>query len=106
MAKASIARGRPPRQRPTHPDSTQTGRAGWRDQAACAKPGVDLDRFFPEPQQHRLARAAKRTCNACPVQTCCLEEALGIPGVDGIWGGTTARERTRIRAQRRAAGAA
>ena len=56
------------------------------------------------------AVVAKRICAACPVRAKCLEYALS--GADtwrgittGIWGGTTPRERSRLRQARKAAAA-
>ena len=61
----------------------------WMDRAACR--GLPLTLFFPEPG--RSARPAKRICAVCPVQAQCW--AIAQP--DGIWAGTTRRERKRIR---------
>lgn len=61
----------------------------WRDSAVCA--GVDPELFFPEIGQP--ARAARRICASCPVQTECLETALRLGDVYGIWGNTSRGER-------------
>jgi WhiB family redox-sensing transcriptional regulator len=78
----------------------------WAEQALCAQ--ADPDTWFPEKGQHDLARLATRICAACPVRAECLDYALS--GADtwngittGIWGGTTPRQRERIRRQREAA---
>jgi WhiB family redox-sensing transcriptional regulator len=67
----------------------------WRGRAACARPGVNLDVFFPDPGQRGKVAAAKRICARCPVQAPCLAEAMATPvGVDfGIRGGLTREER-------------
>lgn len=70
----------------------------WRQEAACARPGVDLDWFFPEPGEHGKAKRAKRVCSTCPVQAPCLEDALAAPWVDGIRAGTSLKDRGRLRA--------
>ena len=43
----------------------------------------------------------KAVCAACPVKELCLEFALETREAEGIWGGTTARERRRLLRQRR-----
>jgi WhiB family transcriptional regulator, redox-sensing transcriptional regulator len=63
----------------------------WRDQAACA--GADTEQFFV--QYHDPY--AKRICGGCPVADQCLKEALENPWIDGIWGGTTTKERDAMR---------
>jgi WhiB family redox-sensing transcriptional regulator len=44
---------------------------------------------------------AKAHCVGCPVQDECLEHALSVPEVDGVWGGRDERERRAILRQRR-----
>lgn len=73
---------------------------GWHADAACANllpPDAHVigwDPFFPEKGQK--TGAAKRLCAACPVRHECLEEALSEVWIEGVWGGTTPRERRRI----------
>lgn len=76
----------------------------WAEQALCAQ--ADPDTWFPEQGHHTLAAIAKRICAACPVRAECLDYALS--GADtwqgittGIWGGTTPRERSRLRQARK-----
>jgi WhiB family redox-sensing transcriptional regulator len=77
----------------------------WQRHAACRGPKSIL--FFPpaasEPRVEREAREsrAKAICTACPVQTQCLDYALGIQEPHGIWGGLTEHER-RVLLERRA----
>lgn len=77
----------------------------WTDDAVCR--GIDTELFFPEKggEAPMIVKRAKEICNSCPVQVECLEFALTIETAGaqrhGVWGGTTARERDRIRAQRR-----
>ena len=80
----------------------------WAEQALCAQ--ADPDAWFPEKGQHALAKTAMRICRACPVRAQCLDYALS--GADtwggiatGIWGGTTPRQRDRLRRQWNAAAA-
>jgi DNA (cytosine-5)-methyltransferase 1 len=63
----------------------------WQEQALCAQ--VDPGLFFPE--QGAPARDAKRVCARCDVREQCLAAALAL-GADGVWGGTTPRQRQRL----------
>jgi WhiB family redox-sensing transcriptional regulator len=71
----------------------------WRQQAACARPGIDPEWFFPEPGQQ--GKRAKRICARCPVQAPCLAAALQLPEREdhGVRGGLTERERLKLRRQ-------
>jgi hypothetical protein len=71
-------------------------------QAACAQ--SDADAWFPE--QGEKATDPKRVCEACPIQARCLAVALAAPKQEeGIWGGTSKRERAKMLEQRAAAAA-
>lgn len=74
----------------------------WVTQGACQ--GHDPDLFFPT--QGESVAQAKAICGDCPVREACLEYALENGEKFGIWGGTSERERRRIRSQRRQQGAA
>lgn len=69
----------------------------WSEDAACV--GIH-DAFFPE--QGHPATPALRVCRRCPVRAECLEVALANKEDDGIWGGTTPRQRRAIRKGRAA----
>ncbi len=75
------------------------GDRDWRLDAACA--GVDSELFFPETGQIPQAAQAKAVCAGCAVRGPCLEAALRGPQArddhTGIFAGTTARERVRLR---------
>lgn len=71
----------------------------WQDRAACR--GLDTELFFPK--RGELAGVALATCGECPVRQPCLDHALGFAERFGIWGGTSERQRRRLRAARRAA---
>jgi WhiB family redox-sensing transcriptional regulator len=60
----------------------------WRDEAAC-RSGVDPELFFPvfEAGLKLTVRRAKAICQACPVQSECLDEALAVDEKFGIFGG-------------------
>jgi WhiB family redox-sensing transcriptional regulator len=58
---------------------------------------TDPETFFPAKNKSAAAEAAKRVCSTCPVITDCLTYALADPGVHGVWGGTSDRQRADIR---------
>ncbi|MCL4449452.1 MAG: WhiB family transcriptional regulator [Actinobacteria bacterium] len=60
--------------------------------------GVEPDLFFPE--RGASTREAKAVCRGCIVRGECLEYALKNGERFGIWGGTSERERRRIRRAR------
>lgn len=67
----------------------------------CREIGTLL--FFPDTGDH--GEQAKRVCRGCEFRRPCLEYALtattlGDRFVVGIWGGTSSRQRDRIRALR------
>ena len=76
----------------------------WREHAKCR--GMDTSLFFPERGDD--VGAAKAVCKGCWVKRECLLYALTRLHVDaggnvrrgedqGIWGGTSARERRKMR---------
>ena len=70
----------------------------WRNDAACLDEDPEL--FFPEGESERYERqidAALEVCSTCPVVDECLSYALDADQRSGIWGGTTAEQRRRIR---------
>jgi WhiB family redox-sensing transcriptional regulator len=69
----------------------------WHQLAACR--GVDAEIFYPIDEDE--AEDAKSVCEVCAVREACLEWALANRERDGIWGGTTERERRRMVRQRR-----
>jgi len=73
----------------------------WHDLAACR--GLSLELFYP--QDDDAIAAAKAVCAACEVEDKCLEHALAVREKEGIWGGTTERERRSIIRRRRRAAA-
>jgi WhiB family transcriptional regulator, redox-sensing transcriptional regulator len=82
----------PPRQR------ADEERDWWLD-AACREVKPEL--FFPDPGQVPQVAAAKAICAGCKVRGPCLEAALHGPQArddhSGIFAGTTASERVRLR---------
>jgi WhiB family transcriptional regulator, redox-sensing transcriptional regulator len=71
----------------------------WRQRAACR--GLSSDIFYPISENE--TDIAKSICATCPVAGACLEFALGNREREGVWGGTSERERRRIVRQRRKA---
>ena len=69
----------------------------WRERAACL--GVDPDLFFPRFSKSPQRRLALEICGKCEVTTPCLDYALkmGTAADFGIWGGTSANQRDKLR---------
>lgn len=72
----------------------------WQNKASCRGP-QSLE-FYPpargerrDEKQHREQRA-KAICRTCPVNTDCLDFAIGGREFHGIWGGTTEVERREL----------
>ena len=72
-------------------------RDDWRSDAACR--GMDPALFHPQVTEKRGSVAdrayaqARRVCAVCPVADQCLACALTNDQRDGMWGGTTPRQR-------------
>jgi WhiB family redox-sensing transcriptional regulator len=71
-------------------------RPAWHDEAACRALGPGT--FFPGSDES--LNIAFAVCARCPVKVECLDYALGDPSLKGVWGGTSGRERVRLRAGR------
>jgi WhiB family redox-sensing transcriptional regulator len=84
---------------PPPPAAAEDGERDWRADAACRD--ADPELFFPEPGQLPQAAKAKEVCAGCTVRGPCLDNALHGPLArddhHGIFAGTTARDRTRLR---------
>ena len=68
----------------------------WQDQGNCV--GKDTEMFFLDvnlrgPSKAKQEREAKAVCKGCPVIAKCLNHALTVPEVYGVWGGMSADER-------------
>lgn len=66
-------------------------RPHWHSSAACRGHGNEL--FFPGRGEG--SEPARAICASCPVRDECL--AAGMNTHQGIWGGTSERERRRLR---------
>lgn len=73
--------------------------AEWHEEGWCF--GKNSDVMFPESNQGQK-QAAKVCQLSCPVQTSCLDYALSADERWGVWGGTTERERERLRKRKAA----
>ncbi len=71
----------------------------WMNEGLCR--GREPSVFFPSDGVG--VEHARRICAECPVQTECLEYALGYRIEHGVWGGASERERRRILRRRRKA---
>jgi WhiB family transcriptional regulator, redox-sensing transcriptional regulator len=73
-------------------------RPEWFERAACR--GSDPDIFHPERSGRYVGTSlAKAICRTCPVAEGCLEWALKW-NEPGVYGGTSVRERRRLRKER------
>ncbi|MFE4834474.1 WhiB family transcriptional regulator [Arthrobacter sp. NPDC056691] len=79
-----------PSRTPQSPDFVDD--PSWREDALCAQ--VDPELFFPEKGQP--SRDAKKICSTCDVREQCLQWAMTANQRHGVWGGLTARERSRL----------
>lgn len=64
----------------------------WMDAALCRQ--IDPNLF--QPHNYVQSQQARQACQACPVKEPCLNYALAT-NADGIWGGTTRRERAAMK---------
>jgi len=74
---------------------TEVDDGKWRRLAVCA--GMDPALFYPERGED--VAQAKAICATCPVKAECL--AYNLHEKHGIWGGTSERERRRLRRLKR-----
>jgi len=65
----------------------------WQERALCAQ--TDPEAFYPD--KGGSTRDAKRICQGCDVRAECLEYALAHDERFGIWGGTSERERRKLK---------
>lgn len=78
--------------------------SGWQLRAACR--GEDSSYFFApgyfEKRHEKLGRevVAKAICARCPVRAECLDYALELREIHGVWGGLNEMERRAMLRQR------
>lgn len=68
----------------------------WQYKGSCRS--VDPEMFFLEhgeraQNKRKKEQRAVKICQTCPVIAKCLEHALRVPELYGVWGGTTADQR-------------
>jgi WhiB family transcriptional regulator, redox-sensing transcriptional regulator len=69
----------------------------WQAEAVCAElPEDEADALF-FPRRGESTKAARALCSGCPVRADCLEYAIANREQFGIWGGTSERERRKLR---------
>jgi WhiB family redox-sensing transcriptional regulator len=73
-------------------DALASDDRGWMARAACAN--LQTAQFFPSDPAS--ADEAIAVCRGCPVSAQCLDYALRHRIIDGVWGGTDGRTRTRM----------
>lgn len=65
----------------------------WMEDALCRE--VDGDLFFPTPKAPVVALTqVRQICASCDVREQCLQFALTTAEPEGIWAGTTPRQRS------------
>ena len=69
------------------------------EEAKCR--GVDPDLFYPKRGDNYSVSQARLICNKCNIEDECLQYALDNNEKFGIWGGTSPRQRGKIKLQRR-----
>jgi WhiB family redox-sensing transcriptional regulator len=75
--------------------------SAWWANAACQS--ADPELFFPIselPASSRDIAEARAICGPCQVRPQCLAHAMDSGPVQGIWGGTTEKERLVLRSRR------
>jgi len=68
----------------------ESGLINWKE-AACV--GQDPSWWFPERGQNDILDLALSICRQCNIKTECLAFAICTGEDEGIWGGTSGRER-------------
>lgn len=68
----------------------------WQFEGACVN--ADPESFFLEDGMRGSTKRTRENnaiaiCNTCPVKQKCLDHALNVPEVYGVWGGMTGEER-------------
>jgi WhiB family transcriptional regulator, redox-sensing transcriptional regulator len=69
----------------------------WQERGRCTElPSRKIDALF-FPERGHSSKAAKALCAECCVKAECLEYALERKEAFGVWGGTSERDRRKIR---------
>ena len=67
----------------------------WIKQANCL--GIDTNLFYPDRHEESTGIDARAVCAQCVVREECLSYALQTGERFGIWGGTSERQRKKMR---------
>lgn len=70
-------------------------RPAWMADALCQE--YERGAFFSSSP--KVTGLAKQICSRCSVQTECLEYAMADAAIQGVWGGTSGRDRRRLQSQ-------
>lgn len=81
-----------------HDPTPDDDREPWRSEAKCLAEAKPTSWFFPDRTESVEAR--KTYCRTCPVQQDCLNYAIENKERFGIWGGTSEKERRKLRSER------
>ena len=101
VGTSNAPRGVAPDQSRAFPDPIPLADYFWRTRAACL--GTDPSVMVPEVEDAASTAHARALCAGCEVATRCLAEALADTALIGVYGGTSTRERVRIRREARKA---
>jgi WhiB family redox-sensing transcriptional regulator len=68
----------------------------WQFEGACN--GAETNEFFLEESMRGKNKRTRELsaiaiCNTCPVKQACLDHALSVPEIYGVWGGMTEEQR-------------
>ena len=71
----------------------------WQFEGACVN--ADPESFFLEPNMRGKEKRTREVnavaiCNTCPVKQACLNHALSVPEVYGVWGGMNEESRSQL----------
>lgn len=66
----------------------------WLQEAECR--GSDPELFFPQRPDAPTILLALQLCCTCRVRTKCYDVAVNNPNIQGIWGGTTQKQRLQL----------
>jgi len=64
----------------------------WREAALCQQ--TDPELFFTD--NIKAVSAALKLCSGCPSKVPCLNFALEVESIPGVWGGSTEKQRTKM----------
>lgn len=77
------------------PPVTEPDERAWMEHAECR--GLDPAMFHPDRGDMETFRRAVEVCEDCPVRAECLDWALTVPEVFGVWGGRSEKARQKMR---------